>query len=111
MPRKHIRDIHDVHLRDPAVAAEYLNEAFASGEQAVILMAVKNVVEAQEGGIASVAKKAHMGRESMYKMLSEHGNPKLTSLSAVFHGIGLQLCVRPETSFCVKSCGPFPPSK
>ncbi|MFI4955676.1 MAG: DNA-binding protein [Gammaproteobacteria bacterium] len=96
MPKKSIRDIHSIHLRDPAVASEYLNEAFASGEQAVILMAVRNVVEAQEGGVASVAKRAHIGRESMYKMLSATGNPKLTSVAALFHGIGLQLCVKPE---------------
>jgi len=96
MGRKHIRSIHNVHLRDPEVASEYLNEAFASGDQAVILMAFRNVVEAQEGGFASVAERAHLGRESMYKMLSETGNPKLDTLTAMCHGVGLKLCVQPE---------------
>lgn len=96
MGGKNIRGIHNLHLRDPEVASEYLNEAFGSGDQAIILMAIRNIVEAQEGGIASVADRAHLGRESMYKMLSPHGNPKLTTLAALFHGIGLKLCVQPE---------------
>lgn len=94
MGKKTIREIHNVHLRDPKVACEYLNEAFASEEPAIILMAIRNIVEAQEGGFASVAERAHLGRESMYKMLSTTGNPKLNSLVALFHSVGLQLCVK-----------------
>jgi DNA-binding phage protein len=38
-------------------------------------MALRNVAEAQ-GGIGALAKKAHVGRESLYKTLSRTGNPK-----------------------------------
>lgn len=96
MRSKNIRSIHNVHLRDPQVASEYINEAFETGDQAVILMAIRNIVEAQEGGFASVAERASLGRESMYKMLSESGNPKLSSMSALFHSIGLKFQVVPE---------------
>jgi probable addiction module antidote protein len=95
MRNKNIREIHNKHLRDPEVASEYLNKAFSSSDQAVILMAIRNVVEAQNGGIASVAERSGLGRESMYKMLSTSGNPKLSSLAGLFEGIGLKLCTVP----------------
>lgn len=96
MGKKNVREVHNKHLRDPHVAAEYINEALASDDVAVILMAIRNVVDAQEGGISTVAAKSELGRESMYKMLSPKGNPKLSSLNALFHGLGLKLEVIPE---------------
>lgn len=96
MGKKSIRDIHNEHLRDLDVASEYLNEALSSGNSEIILMAIRNIVEAQEGGFASVAERSELGRESMYKMLSAHGNPKLNTLTALFHGLGLEMYVRPD---------------
>ena len=97
MGSRNVRETHNKHLRDPEVAAEYINQALASDDVSVILMAIRNVVDAQEGGIAGVAEKSELGRESMYKMLSPRGNPKLSSLNALFHGLGLKLEVTPET--------------
>lgn len=96
MSSRNVREVHSKHLRDPEVAAEYINQALASDDIAVILMAIRNVVDAQEGGISGVAEKSALGRESMYKMLSPRGNPKLSTLNALFHGIGLKLEVIPE---------------
>ncbi len=96
MHKKNIREIHDLHLRDPNVAAEYINQALESGDQAIIMMAIRNVVIAQEGGMACISERAHLGRESLYKMLSVNGNPKLTSLTWLLHGLGLRLRVEAE---------------
>jgi probable addiction module antidote protein len=82
---------HGDHLRDPAVAAEYLNAALEDGEPSVVLMALRNIAEAQEGGIAGVAERAHLGRESMYKMLSSSGNPKLSSFTKLIRSLGLHI--------------------
>lgn len=97
MASRNVRETHNEHLRELEVAAEYINQALASDDVAVILMAIRNVVDAQEGCIAGVAEKSELGRESMYKMLSPRGNPKLSSLNALFHGLGLKLEVTPET--------------
>ncbi len=97
MGSRNVRETHNKHLRDPEVAAEYINEALASDDVAIILMAIRNVVDAQEGGLAGVAAKSALGRESMYKMLSPNGNPKLSTLNSLFHGLGLKLEVTPET--------------
>lgn len=96
MGSKNVRETHNKHLKDPEVAAEYINEALSSNDVSIILMAIRNVVDAQEGGISGVAAKAELGRESMYKMLSPKGNPKLSTLNSLFHGLGLKIEVSPE---------------
>ena len=93
---RNVRMTHREHLRDPEVAAEYLNEALEEANLAVVLMALRNIAEAQEGGIAGLAARSHLGRESMYKMLSEEGNPKLSSFTKVIQGLGLHLKVQPH---------------
>ena len=94
---RNIRTTHSEHLRDPEVAAEYLNQALQEDEPGVVLMALRNIAEAQEGGIAGLAARSHLGRESMYKMLSEAGNPKLSSFRKIIHGLGLCLKVQTHT--------------
>lgn len=96
MGSRNVRKTHAKHLQDPVIAAEYINNALESEDAAIILMAIRNVVEAQEDGISGVAQKSDLGRESMYKMLSPKGNPKLSTLTALFHGLGLKLTVQPD---------------
>ncbi len=88
-----VRETHNELLRDPEVAAEYLSAALEDADAAVILMALRNVAEAQEDGIAGLATRSELGRESMYKMLSKSGNPKLSSFTKVIQGLGLKLKV------------------
>ena len=95
MGSRNVRETHNKHLRDPEVAAEYINQALESGDPSIILMALRNIVEAQSDGISGVAARAELGRESMYKMLSAKGNPKLSSLTSLLKSIGLQLHVKP----------------
>jgi probable addiction module antidote protein len=81
-------------LRDPAEAAAYLEAIIEDGDQAAIMLALRQVARAQ-GGVARVAKKAKLTREAAYKMLSKAGNPELRSLSAVLKAVGLRIAVRP----------------
>jgi acetamidase/formamidase len=48
---------------------------------------------AQAQGIAKVAKAAGIERESLYRALSVHGNPRLSTLVAVTKAIGLRLTI------------------
>jgi probable addiction module antidote protein len=90
---RNVRATHKEYLRDPEVAAEYLSDALEEGDAAVILMALRNIAEAQEDGITGLATRSELGRESMYKMLSAKGNPKLESFTKIIHGLGLKLKV------------------
>ena len=83
-------------LQDHDFAVAYLNEALNESlkgdeeSQKLFLMALRNVAEAQ-GGIGALAKKAHVGRESLYKTLSGTGNPKWHTLVSLCVAMGLNL--------------------
>ena len=79
-------------LRNPGEAEEYLNAALEEEDPELFLVALRNVAEAQ-GGVAQLAKKTKLNRESLYKMLSERGNPELKSLDALLHALGFRLAV------------------
>lgn len=48
------------------------------------------MTEAQ-GSVARLVEKTKLNRESLYKMLSEQGNPELKSLDLLLHALGFQL--------------------
>ena len=79
-------------LKNPKEASAYLNAALEEKDTAVFLLALRNVAEAF-GGLAVISKKAHLNRESLYRMLSEKGNPEIASLEAILESIGLRLAV------------------
>jgi probable addiction module antidote protein len=79
-------------LRDPREAEEYLNAALEEDDSELFLLALRNVAEAQ-GGLAQLADKSNLNRESLYKMLSDRGNPELKSLDALLHALGFRLAV------------------
>nr|NGX38649.1 hypothetical protein [Chlamydiota bacterium] len=68
-------------LKDHDEAVAYLNAALEESlkgdeeSQHLFLIALRNVAEAH-GGIGNLAKRTGMGRESLYKTLSQKGNPK-----------------------------------
>ncbi|HEX5678663.1 MAG TPA: addiction module antidote protein [Alcanivorax sp.] len=78
---------------DPAMALDYLRAAFDELDQqngeAAFLMALRHVVEAQ-GGMAVVAERANVSRESLYRALSPKGNPTLKTMTAVIKAAGIQ---------------------
>src|SRR5438105_1002014 len=81
-------------LKQPAEAAAYLEAVLEEGDQAAIMLALRQIAQAQ-GGVAEIARKAKLTREATYKMLSKSGNPELKSLSAVLKATGLRIAVRP----------------
>lgn len=83
-------------LKDHDEAVAYLNaaleESLKGDEESkhLFLVALKNVAEAQ-GGIGNLAKKAKVGRESLYKTLSTEGNPKWHTLVSLVIALGLNV--------------------
>lgn len=78
-------------LQDKEEAAAYLNAVLEYADEPVLMLAIRDVVDAY--GISIVAESAGLNRESLYRMLSEQGNPRLSSLFAVLKSIGLRLAV------------------
>jgi probable addiction module antidote protein len=83
------KKILDRKLADPELAAEYLTACYAEGPD-VFLAGLRDVVKAQ-GGVARAAKKSQLNRESLYRLVSRRGNPRLSSLDAVLTAVGLKV--------------------
>ena len=83
-------------LCDPAEAATYLNAALEDGSQDVFLMALRDVAKARR--LTRLARETALNRENMYRILSEEGNPQLSSLKALLDSLGLRLAVEPRRS-------------
>lgn len=83
-------------LKDHDLAVEYLNLALEESSigdeesQQLLLKALRNVAEAQ-GGLGKLAKKAHVRRENLYRILSPTGNPELSTFAALVRAMGLNL--------------------
>ncbi len=82
-------------LKDPVEAAAYLNAALEEGDRETFLLALRNIADAN-GGMKVVAEKAHLNRESLYRTLSNRGNPEIRTLFNLLHGVGLRLSITPE---------------
>ncbi len=80
-------------LQDPEEAAAYINAAMEEGNEKLLLVALRDVAEAH--GMTSVARKARVNRENLYRMLSKKGNPRLENIEAVLEACGLKLTVTP----------------
>ena len=81
-------------LKQPAHAAAYLEAVIEDGDQAALMLALRQIAQAQ-GGVAAIARKAKLTREATYKILSKAGNPELRSFRALLRATGLRIAVRP----------------
>lgn len=79
-------------LRNPKEAEAYLNASLDENDPELFLLALRNVADAQ-GGMSKFAKKARLNRESLYRMLSEKGNPQLDSLTQLLDVMGFRLAI------------------
>lgn len=89
MPTERYHDHLMEQLKDRREAAEYLTACFEDSEE-VFLLGLRNVVEAC-GGIGKLASNTSLNRESLYRMLSGEGNPRLSSLAVILDALGIQL--------------------
>ena len=78
-------------LRTPKEMAAYLNAwlAEAPDDVAGIARALGDIARAK--GMAQVARDAGLSRESLYKILSQNGNPSLATILKVTKALGLRL--------------------
>lgn len=95
------RPFHDTQieqLKDPNSAAVYLEEALLAGDTAAFKLALRNVAEARLGGMSALSERADLNRESLYRTLSDRGNPTLKTLTRVMRALGLRLSVAVEST-------------
>ncbi|AWJ88918.1 transcriptional regulator [Azospirillum baldaniorum] len=79
-------------LTTPEAIADYLDAALEDGDPKVIAAVLGDIARAK--GMADVARTAGLSRESLYRALSESGNPSLATVLAVTKALGISLAVR-----------------
>lgn len=80
-------------LTDPQEAAAYIDAVMELEDPAVLSLALREVANAH--GMAEVARRAELGEKTLFRSLSENGNPTLATLQKVLHAVGLRLSVQP----------------
>ena len=80
-------------LKDPAEAAAYIDAVLELEDTAALLVALRQVAKAH--GMAEVSRRADVGDKTLFRALSQNGNPTITTVHKVLHAVGLRLSVTP----------------
>jgi probable addiction module antidote protein len=76
------------HLETEQDMAAYLEAALEQGDPSLVAVALGDIARAK--GIAQIARKTGLGRESLYKALSSEGNPEFATVLKVVRALGLR---------------------
>jgi probable addiction module antidote protein len=91
--RAHDEAMAELYRDDPEFALEVINSILEDGDQAELLIVLRQMTKAF-GGVQAVADKAHLNPTQLYRTLSPTGNPALSSFSAILKAMGLRLAVK-----------------
>ncbi len=81
------------HLGAEAAQAAYLDAAMEDGDPALITAALGDIARAR--GMSDLARATGLSRESLYKALSQGGNPAFATVMKVMAALGLRLSAAP----------------
>lgn len=77
------------YFHTPEAQAELLAEAFQTGEPRYIAVALRTVARAK--GMSHVAEDADLSRQGLQRLVSEGGDPKLSTLLDVAEVLGFRM--------------------
>jgi probable addiction module antidote protein len=92
--RAHDDAMADLFREDPKLAAQTLNNILEDGDQAELLVTLRQMTKAF-GGVPKIAEQAELNPTQLYRTLSPTGNPTVSSLSSVLKAMGMRLAVEP----------------
>jgi probable addiction module antidote protein len=92
--RTHDDAMAELFREDADFATRYLNDILEDGDQADLLIALRQMAKAF-GGVAVIAEKARLNSTQLYRTLSPEGNPELRSFTALLKAMGMRLAVQP----------------
>ena len=81
------------YLDNDQLVAEYLSQVMADGDTEEFLAALGHIAKAR--GMTWLARNTNLGRESLYKALSQDGNPEFATVLKVMKALGLRLSALP----------------
>ena len=80
------------HINTKEDVAAYLEAALEENDTAFLLSVIGDI--ARSKGMAQIAKDLNLARESLYRSLSQDGNPSFDTIVKVLDNLGFQLSVR-----------------
>ena len=83
-------------LDDDEIVVEYLRAALEEDDPEFFIRALGNVARAK--GMTSIAERAQLGRQSLYKALSGERDPRVGTLMRVLDAMGVKLTVMAKTA-------------
>jgi probable addiction module antidote protein len=81
------------YLDSSAEIAAYLDAVLEDGDPALVAHALGVVARAK--GMSEIARRAGVSRESLYRSLSEDGNPEFATVVKVLKVMGVRLSAEP----------------
>ena len=78
-------------LHSDAEIAEFLTDAYRENDPAIFITALGLVVKHK--GVAKMAEKAGLNRESLYKAFSGKAQPQWSTVHKLLHALGVELSV------------------
>jgi len=66
------------------------------------IFSLMNIIKCTEGGMYEIAKKAKVGKESLYKSLAPAANPRFNTILKVIDALGFELQFKQKTDFSDK---------
>lgn len=82
------------YLRNDAEIAAFIEAMLEDGEPRALPIALRAVADAL-GGMGALADRTGLRRETLYRTLSEKGNPRLDTLAEILAAFGLRISVQP----------------
>jgi len=71
----------------------YLAEVMTDGDTRALPLALRDAADVL--GMAELARRTGLNRETLYRTLSANGNPRLDTLGAILDAFGLRFSVKP----------------
>jgi len=90
------------YLRNEREIAGFLEAVLEDGDPRVLPRALRTVADAL-GGIGKLANRTGLSRETLYRTLSERGNPRYDTLFNILTAFGLRVSVVPQQARSAKS--------
>lgn len=81
------------HIKTPEDVVLYLQAALEDNDTELLLAVVGDCARSQ--GMAEIAKKLNLSRESLYRSLSENGNLSFATVMKVLKALGFSLRIVP----------------
>jgi len=82
------------YLDSPEAISEYLTAALEDGDPDLLLAVLGDIAKAE--GMSKIARKANLGRESLYKALAPGSKPRFDTVLKVMRSLGVHLEARVE---------------